>query len=126
MQAQSEAKLLRVFIGEADKIRHAPLYECIVREAKAAGLAGATAWRGLTGFGPSTRIRTAKILDLSADLPIVVEITDEEPKIAAFLPTLDRLLEEANGGGLVTMEKVQILRYRHASAADAAKNALGG
>lgn len=113
MQAQSEAKLLRIFIGEADKIRHAPLYETIVREAKAAGLAGATAWRGLTGFGPSTRIRTAKILDLSADMPIVVEITDEEPKIAAFLPVLDRLLEEAGGGGLVTMEKVQIIRYRH-------------
>ena len=113
MQAQSEAKLLRVFIGESDKIRHAPLYETIVREAKAAGLAGATAWRGLTGFGPSTRIRTAKILDLSADLPVVVEITDDESKIAAFLPVLDRLFEEANGGGLVTLEKVQILRYSH-------------
>ena len=113
MQAPSEAKLLRVFIGESDKIRHAPLYETIVREAKAAGLAGATAWRGLTGFGPSTRIRTAKILDLSADLPVVVEITDDESKIAAFLPVLDRLLEEAKGGGLVTVERVQIIRYRH-------------
>ena len=113
MQAQSEARLLRVFIGESDKSRHAPLYEAIVREAKAAGLAGATAWRGLTGFGPSTRIRTAKILDLSADLPVVVEITDDESKIAAFLPVLDRLFEEANGGGLVTLEKVQILRYSH-------------
>jgi len=113
MQAQSEAKLLRVFIGESDKIRHVPLYETIVREAKAAGLAGATAWRGLTGFGPATRIRTAKILDLSADLPVVVEITDDESKIAAFLPVLDRLFEEANGGGLVTLEKVQILRYSH-------------
>ena len=113
MQAQSEAKLLRVFIGESDKLRYVPLYEAIVREAKAAGLAGATAWRGLTGFGPSTRIRTAKILDLSADLPVVVEITDDESKIAAFLPVLDRLFEESNGGGLVTLEKVQILRYSH-------------
>ena len=113
MQAPSEAKLLRVFIGESDKIRHVPLYEAIVREAKAAGLAGATAWRGLTGFGPSTRIRTAKILDLSADLPVVVEITDDESKITAFLPVLDRLFEESNGGGLVTLENVQILRYSH-------------
>lgn len=113
MEPLSEAKLLRVFIGETDKVRHVPLYEAIVREAKAAGLAGATAWRGLTGFGPSTRIRTAKILDLSADLPVVVEITDEEAQIAAFLPVLDGLFAESKSGGLVTLEKVQIIRYRH-------------
>lgn len=113
MEALSEAKLLRVFIGESDKVRHVPLYEAIVREAKAAGLAGATVWRGLMGFGPSTRIRTAKILDLSADLPVVVEITDEEAKIAAFLPVLDRLFADSQSGGLVTLEKVQIIRYRH-------------
>ena len=113
MQAQTEAQLLRIFIGEADKLRHRPLYEVVVQEAKAAGLAGATAWRGLMGFGPTSRIRTAKILDLSADLPVVVEITDDDAKIAAFLPVLDRLFEEANGGGLVTLEKVQILRYSH-------------
>ena len=113
MEAQSEAKLLRIFIGESDKIRHVPLYEVIVREAKAAGLAGATAWRGITGFGPSTRIRTAKILDLSADMPMVIEIADEEPKIAAFLPVLERLFEESSCGGLITLEKVQIIRYRH-------------
>lgn len=113
MEALSEAKLLRVFIGESDKVRHMPLYEAIVREAKAAGLAGATAWRGLMGFGPSTRIRTAKILDLSADLPVVVEITDEEARIAAFLPELDRLFADSKSGGLVTLENVQIIRYRH-------------
>ena len=113
MEARSEAKLLRIFIGESDKVRHLPLYEMIVREARAAGLAGATAWRGLMGFGPSSRIRTAKLLDLSVDLPIVIEITDEESKIGAFLPVLDRLFEESGGGGLVTMEKVQILRYAH-------------
>jgi PII-like signaling protein len=113
MEALSEAKLLRVFIGESDKVRHVPLYEAIVREAKAAGLAGATAWRGLMGFGPSTRIRTAKILDLSADLPVVVEITDEEARIAAFLPELDRLFADSKSGGLVTLENVQIIRYRH-------------
>ena len=113
MEALSEAKLLRVFIGESDKVRHVPLYEAIVREAKAAGLAGATAWRGLMGFGPSTRIRTAKILDLSADLPVVVEITDEEARIAAFLPELDRLFADSKSGGLVTLENVQIIRYCH-------------
>ena len=113
MEELSDAKLLRVFLGESDKVRHAPLYEAIVLEAKKAGLAGATAWRGLMGFGPTSRSRTAKILDLSVDLPIVVEITDDESKIAAFLPVLDRLLAEANSGGLLTLEKVQILRYRH-------------
>jgi uncharacterized protein len=115
MEAQSDAKLLRIFIGESDKIRHLPLYEVIVREAKTAGLAGATAWRGIMGYGPSTRIRTAKILDLSSDMPIVIEITDEEPKIAAFLPAVDRLFEESKCGGLITLEKVQIIRYRHGS-----------
>ena len=113
MEPQSEAKLLRIFIGEADKVRHLPLYEVIVREAQAAGLAGATAWRGVLGFGPTSRIRTAKLLDLSADMPIVIEITDEEPRIAAFLPALDRLFAEANCGGLITLEKVQIIHYRH-------------
>ena len=113
MQAQSDAKLLRIFVGEADKVRHRPLHEAIVEAARAAGLAGATAWRGLMGFGPSTRIRTAKILDLSADLPVVVEITDEEARIAAFLPELDRLFADSKSGGLVTLENVQIIRYRH-------------
>ena len=113
MEAQSKAELLRIFVSESDKVRHLPLSEAIVREAKAAGLAGATAWKGVMGFGPTTRIRTAKILDLSADMPIVVEITDLEEKIAAFLPTLDRLFEEGKCGGLVTREKVQIIRYAH-------------
>ena len=114
MEPQSEAQLLRIFIGESDKIRHVPLYEAIVREAKAAGLAGATAWRGLTGYGPSTQIRTAKILDLSADLPIIIEITDAEAKITGFLPMLDRLFAEAKCGGLVTVESVKIIRYARA------------
>ena len=113
MQAQSDAKRLRIFVGEADKVRHRPLHEAIVEAARAAGLAGATAWRGLLGFGPTSRIRTAKILDLAADLPVVIEIADEEPEIAAFLPVLDRLIAESRGGGLVTLEKVQIIRYAH-------------
>jgi len=111
MDLKGDAKLLRIFIGESDKTGHQPLYEVIVREAKAAGLAGATASRGILSFGSGSRIRTAKILDLSADMPVVVEIADDEAKINAFLPVLDRLLEAAACGGLVTLEKVQVIRY---------------
>lgn len=114
MELGGDAKLLRIFIGESDKVQHKPLYEVIVREAKAAGLAGATVWRGLMSYGASSRIRTSKILDLSADMPVIVEIADAEAKINDFLPVLDRLFEEADSGGLVTMEKVQIIRCRSA------------
>ena len=112
MGLTGEAKLLRIFIGESDKVLHKPLYEVIVREAKAFGLAGATAWRGILAYGSTSRIKTAKILDLSSDMPVIVEITDDEEKINAFLPKLDHLFAVANSGGLVTMEKVQIIRYR--------------
>jgi len=111
MELTGEAKLLRIFIGESDKVQHVPLFEVIVREAKTFGLAGATAWRGIMAYGASSRIKTAKILDLSSDMPVIIEITDEEPKINAFLPTLEHLFEQANSGGLVTMEKVQIIKY---------------
>ena len=113
METHGEAKLLRIFIGEMDKVKHTPLYEAIVKEAKAAGLAGATAWRGLMSFGPTSRIRTAKILDLSGDLPVIIEIVDEDSKVDAFLPVLNRLLEEARSGGLVTIEKVGVIKYAH-------------
>ena len=113
MELKGEAKLLRIFIGESDKVKHTPLYEAIVREAKACGLAGATAWRGILAYGPTSRIKTEKILDLSADMPLIIEITDDEEKINAFLPRLERLFEEADSGGLVTVEKVQIIRYLH-------------
>ena len=113
MELKGEAKLLRVFIGESDKLRHIPLYEVIVREAKTAGLAGATAWKGVMGFGPTSVIRTAKILDLSGDLPLIVEINDTEDKINAFLPKLHDIFEQSQCGGLVTMEKVQVIRYTH-------------
>ena len=113
MELKGEAKLLRIFIGESDKLRHLPLYEVIVREAKAAGLAGATAWKGVMGFGPTSVIRTAKILDLSGDLPLVVEINDTEEKINAFLPKLHDIFEQSQCGGLITMEKVQVIRYTH-------------
>jgi uncharacterized protein len=113
MELKGTAELLRIFIGESDKRRHTPLYEVIVREARSQGLAGATVWRGSLGFGPTSRIRSAKVLDLSADMPIVVEIVDDEKKIDDFLGTLHDLFEEAECGGLVTRERVQIIRYLH-------------
>lgn len=114
MECQGEAKLLRIFIGESDKMGHVPLYEAIVKSAKSAGLAGATAWRGILAYGPNSRIRTAKILDLSNDMPVIIEITDEESKINAFLPALHDMFESANCGGLVTVERVQVINYLHA------------
>jgi len=113
MELKGEAKLLRIFIGESDKVHHIPLYEAIVKEAKTMGLAGATAWRGILSYGPNSRIRTAKILDLSSDMPVIIEITDDEAKINAFLPKLNELFEESSCGGLITVEKVQIIKYLH-------------
>ena len=113
MGLKGDAKLLRIFIGESDKTGHMPLYEAIVKGAKAVGLAGATAWRGILGYGPNSRIRTTKILDLSSDMPVIIEITDEEAKINAFLPILHDLFEAANCGGLVTVERVQVIKYLH-------------
>jgi PII-like signaling protein len=103
-----DGKLLRIFIGETDKHDGVPLYEWIVRQAREQGLAGATVLRGLEGFGAHSRVHTAKILRLSADLPIVIEIVDIEEKIEAFLPTID----EAIGEGLATLEKVEVRLYR--------------
>src|SRR5665811_819821 len=108
MQIPNDAVLLRIFIGESDRWEHKPLYEAIVLKAREAHLAGATVLRGAMGFGKSSRLHTAKILRLSMDLPLVIEIVDSEENIRAFLPTLDAML----GGGLVTMEKVQVLNYR--------------
>lgn len=107
MQLSRDALLLRIFIGESDRHEHQPLYETIVLKARETGLAGATVLRGPMGFGRSSRLHTAKILRLSEDLPIVIEIVDKEERIRAFLPILEPML----GGGLVTLEKVQVLRY---------------
>lgn len=108
MQIPENAVLLRIFIGESDRWEHQPLYEAIVLKAREAHLAGATVLRGPMGFGKSSRLHTAKILRLSTDLPVVIEIVDSEEKIQAFVPLLDRMIE----GGLVTMEKVQVIHYR--------------
>ncbi len=112
MQVPKDAVLLRVFIGENDKHDGRPLYEAIVLRARAAHLAGATVLRGPMGFGHSSRLHTAKILRLSEDLPLVIEIVDSEDKINAFLPTLDAMM----GSGLVTLEKVKVLRYGETAA----------
>ena len=103
-----DGKLLRIFVGESDKHEGRPLYEWIVRKAREQGLAGATVLRGLEGFGAHSRLHTAKILRLSTDLPIVVEIVDTEEKIQAFLPAIDDVIDE----GLATLEKVEIRFYR--------------
>ena len=108
MQIPREAVVLRIFIGESDRWQHQPLYEAIVLKAREAHLAGATVLRGPMGFGKSSRLHTAKILRLSLDLPMVIEIVDSEEKVRAFLPTLDGMM----GGGLVTMEKATVIDYR--------------
>lgn len=108
MQIPQDAFLLRIFIGESDKWQHKPLYEAIVLKAREMHLAGATVLRGPMGFGKSSRLHTAKIVRLSMDLPLVIEIVDSEEKINSFLPALDEMV----GGGLVTLEKVKVVHYR--------------
>jgi PII-like signaling protein len=105
-----EAILLRVFIGESDHYRHRPLYEQIVIKARELNLAGATVLRGVMGFGAGSRIHTARLLDLSVDLPMVIEIVDTQENVNKLLPFLDETVIE----GLVTMEKVRVIRYRAA------------
>lgn len=108
-----ESKLLRIFIGESDKLKHSPLYEAIIRAARAQKLAGATAWRGCMSFGPTSHFRTAKILDLSVDLPVIIEIVDTKDKIDTFIPVLNEMFEKSQCGGLVTIEKIETIRYSH-------------
>jgi PII-like signaling protein len=111
MQIPRDAVLLRIFFGEDDRFDHRPLYEAIVLKARELHLGGATVLRGHIGFGHSSRIHTSKILRLSEDLPIVVEIIDSQEKIETFLPILDGMMSS----GLVTTEKVQVLQYGTAS-----------
>jgi hypothetical protein len=107
MQIPEQALLLRIFIGEDDRDDGHPLYEAIVLKAREMHLAGATVLRGPMGFGHSSRLHTAKILRLSEDLPLVIEIVDSEARINAFLPVLDGMMRS----GLITLEKVRVLRY---------------
>lgn len=108
MSLQGEGKLLRIFIGESDQWEHKPLYEEIVRMARSKGLAGATVLRGIEGFGAHSHLHTARILRLSEDLPLVIEIVDTADKIDDFLAEVDHMIT----GGMVTVERVEVRKYR--------------
>ncbi len=112
MELQRDSRLLRIFIGELDKSGNTPLYESLVFAAKKSGVAGATVFRGILSYGASSRIHTAKLLDLSFDLPIVVEIVDHEDKIEQFLQIANKLIEEAGCGALITIEKAEVIHYK--------------
>jgi uncharacterized protein len=109
MKIEGEGQLLRVFVGESDRWEGRPLYEAIVRKVREKGLAGATVLRGMQGFGAHSRIHSTKILRLSEDLPIIIEIVDKAERIEEILPDLDRMVTE----GLITQERVHIIAYRH-------------
>lgn len=109
MKLPEEGMLLRIFIGESDKHQGKPLYEQIVLKARELNLAGATVMRGVMGFGADSRMHTAKILRLSEDMPMVIELVDTEEKLNGLLPFLDETVEE----GLITLEKVRVVKYRH-------------
>jgi PII-like signaling protein len=109
MKIEGEGQLLRIFIGESDHWQGRPLHEAIVLAAREQGLAGATVLRGISGFGATSRIHTVKVLRLSEDLPIVIEIVDRPDRIAGFLPLMDKMVTD----GMITLEKVNVLVYRH-------------
>lgn len=108
MKLPEESDLLRIFVGESDRFEGRPLYQAIVEEARGRGMAGATVLRGLMGFGATSRLHTVKVLRISEDLPMVVEIVDGPERIEAFLPELERMVPE----GLITIEKVRVIAYR--------------
>jgi hypothetical protein len=112
MELDGQSVLLRIFLGEIDKVGHMPLYEAILQSARKEGIAGATVLRGIMSFGASTRIHTAKLIDISEDLPIIVEIVDKEEKINSFIPLINSLFEQCGRGGLITTEKVNVLYYK--------------
>ncbi len=111
MKLEGEGKLLRIFIGESDRVSRKPLYEAIVLKAKESGIAGATVLRGVESYGATSVIHKESILELSDDLPVVVELVDAESRIDTFVPVVERLLEEAGCGGLITEERAKVIRY---------------
>ncbi len=114
MKLTGDGTLLRIFLGESDRLEHHALYDVIVRAARENGMAGATVLRGVEGYGARSRvIHTAKILQLSEDLPIVIEIVDTDVKVQAFIPVVDALLEKSGGGGMMTLEQVNVIKYTH-------------
>jgi PII-like signaling protein len=112
MENNPDAKLLRIFIGESDRLGQKPLYEVIVYEAKKQGLAGATVLRGIMGYGANSQVHTTKLLEISSDLPLIVEIVDTDEKIKNFTQTVERFFEESKSGGLITIEKANVIRYK--------------
>ncbi len=112
MENNPNAKLLRIFIGENDKSGQQPLYETIVFEAKKQGLFGATVLRGVMGFGANSKVHTTKLFEISSDLPLIVEIVDTEEKIRDFTKIVEHLFEQTKSGGLITIEKVEVIRYK--------------
>ncbi len=112
MENHPDVKLLRIFIGESDKSGNRPLYEAIVFEAKKQGLSGATVTRGIMGYGANSKIHTAKLLELSWDLPMIVEIIDTEEKIREFIKIVEQLFDASTSGGLITLESTEVIRYR--------------
>jgi len=112
MENNPKAKLLRIFIGEYDKLGNVPLYEALVYSAKKQGLSGATVTKGMMGFGANSKISTAKLFTISEDLPLIVEIIDIEDKIRSFVKIVDQMFEDSKSGGLITIEKAEVIRYR--------------
>lgn len=113
MQLDPDAKLLRIFIGEIDKYEHRPLYEALLQEARRGHMAGCTVLRGILSFGASSIVHTAKLIEISQDLPIVVEVVDTEEKINGFVKKVSDMFETADCGGLITIEKATVLHYIH-------------
>ena len=112
MQLNGQAVLLRIFVGEADRIDHKPVYEVIVKTARDNAIAGATVLRGIMSYGASTIIHTAQLIEISQDLPIVIEIVDSGEKINAFIPVINSIFEKSKRGGLITTEKVNVIFYQ--------------
>ena len=111
MKLEGTGKLLRIFVGESDRVGAQPLYTAIVERARAAGLSGATVFKGIEGFGGRSVVHAARVFDLSTDLPVLIEIVDTEEKIRAFIPALDEIVTD----GLITLETVEVIRYLHGS-----------
>lgn len=112
MQLNGQSTLLRIFVGEADRIDHKPVYEVILKTARDNGIAGVTVLRGIMSYGASTIIHTAKLIEISQDLPIVIEIVDSEEKINNFMPSINEIFSKSKKGGLITTEKVNVIFYQ--------------
>lgn len=113
MLKSEDVKLLRIFIGESDKLGSIPFYEKILIEARKHGLAGGTVIRGIMGYGANSKIHRAKFLEISSDLPLIIEIVDREEKILKFIEIVKNWFEEANVGGLITLEKAEVILYQN-------------